>query len=172
MVLVVLFMFAFQNAYGYVYQMIGAIFASFMLGLILGTVAAGRLSKKIHAYYVLAGAQVLAIIFLALVPALLPAVDGLAGSGIICFAYILLTAATGLLVGLIVPLGNTAFFEYVPRTGVTAGLIYAVDIFGGCIGAMVAGAFIIPIFGLFATTYFLLILNTIALGGLLICVRK
>ena len=145
----ILTIFTFQNIWGYVYQSIGLLIASFMLGMGAGAFLTGRYleskqpSRK-KARKILAGDQLLiAIASLTCLP-LLGVFAKMAGSSgpIPLFSWL---GSTGFLVGAILPLG---IYIYGPEAAAKkAGLLNAADYLGGTIGALVMASFFLPLYG-------------------------
>jgi spermidine synthase len=135
---------AFQAIRGYVYEHIGAILAAFMVGLVVGAWLPARapvLTRK--ARLSLVALQVVAAIYFVLLPVAL----GMAGAGWAgLVVFYLLVVAAGALVGLAYPVGVSLL------GGGSGAALYAADLAGACVGALSAGAFILPLVGLGAAS--------------------
>ena len=143
----VVFFVAYQIAYGSVYQKVGLIVASFMLGMTAGAWWANRIqgidAKRHYVKLVLAAAVFpLAAAF---------SLSHLQGQ----VAYFSLTAVCGLLVGLAFPLAAKAEGD--------AGLLYSLDLLGAFVGSVTAGAILIPAAGLINTCLIAAALNALGL---------
>jgi spermidine synthase len=180
MALSIVWLFAFQNLYGYVYQRIGWIIALFMAGLVIGcwlgswwssrpTEAAppalqtrgnaagngGRRSGGRCPSYGLWRSLMLVDVLLALLalsaPFVLPALGGLQ-RGATAFAIVewcvsLLVVATGVLGGAAFPLAGRLQLGATGRAGAAAGAVVAADHAGACLGALLCGILLVPVFG-------------------------
>jgi predicted membrane-bound spermidine synthase len=65
----------------------------------------------------------------------------------------LLTVIVGLLVGFLFPLAVHAYKTGETGIGKKSGVLYGMDLLGSCIGALGAGALLIPVLGLLDTCY-------------------
>ena len=155
----------FQVVYGYVYQYVGVLVASFMLGLTLGAWASNRWVERGRAAWgrmqaVQAGICVYPLaIFglmvlshrgaLAAAPALTGVLFGVAAFG------------AGVAGGLQFPL---ALALHSGRSG-SAGGLYGLDLFGSCFGAIAVSSVLVPTFGLSGVCIMLSALGALALLG-------
>jgi len=137
----ILIIFTFQTFYGYVYAAIGIIIAIFMGGLALGSIYGNRLTVT-RKHFVTA--QVLLVLYALLFPLFwdLQKATGNSYAGLFLFFLItiLLSAITG--------------FQYVVGTKLlpgsstgTAPLLYAVDLIGSSLGAIVISVILLPMIG-------------------------
>lgn len=153
MALEMMVLYTFQNTYGSVYQAVGLILGLFMLGLAAGAHAGDRLAgagnpvRRFTAGLWMLGGFALAAPILLFLPRLtdLPAFDISA-----CAAV---NFAAGCLVGGIYPLAVAAAPPE-PDDGHSAGILYGSDLLGGCVGALVVSASILPLAGFFNTALF------------------
>ena len=142
MSLEVALLFAFQAFYGYVYQMVGVIIGAFMVGVAVGAIAAER---GLRARDAAAAGRALPFAPAALavasvgLGASLPLISAgnLANALVALFPAI--TALVGLAVGAIFPLASHAVAG-ADSSRAAAGL-YAADLAGAAVGAVLAGAF-------------------------------
>ncbi|MCL5037343.1 MAG: hypothetical protein M1269_09545 [Chloroflexi bacterium] len=153
--------FSYQNIFGYLYQMIGLLFACFMLGMSAGSLSVSRLSAG-------KGKLVLrlVLIIIAVLSALMPAVLRLAaggGSGIIFFIIVF---ACGLLVGTVLPLTIREGLPGGILPDRQAGRVNMADHLGGAAGAYIFGVFLVPLLGLEGSCIILAFLVLIPLAGL------
>jgi spermidine synthase len=151
-----IFVFAFQTLYGYVYHWIGLLIAAFMAGLglggLVGTRRSVRSAEARPALLKLEGALVLYWI-------LLPVLLGVLHSGIshpLVFAFTqgvltALNALAGFLVGFQFPLANKIWMESRGDRKGVAGALYAWDLVGAFLGAIVVSVILIPVLGLLGT---------------------
>lgn len=142
MAFVMIAILAFQSVHGYVYEMIGVLSASFMIGIWGGSSVMRRPAYSVKTLFVLDATTVLltavAVQFLRN-EATLYAIVLMAGA--VCGAQF--SAATAIL-----------------RRAHTAGRLYAVDLFGSVAGAFVPPLVIIPLFGIPSALSFLAAIKT------------
>ncbi len=201
MALSIIWLFAFQSLYGYVYQRIGWIIALFMAGLVLGcgltdtwlnrlTGAARReksgrphdqtdlsspLAKRgrrgieshaeIESHLVPRFWRRLIIVdlFLAALSFVVPLIlAGLSAMQTTASALTLVESCISIMVALTGVLGGAAFalaarlhMTMTGRAETTAGLIVGADHAGACIGALLAGILLVPVFGIGMTAWLL-----------------
>ncbi|HSW46425.1 MAG TPA: hypothetical protein VLM89_12730 [Phycisphaerae bacterium] len=159
MALSIIWLFAFQNLYGYVYQRIGWIIALFMAGLVVGCAWTDRKSKRLHdpvqlpAYlwrHLIAVDLLLAALSLS-IPAVLPVLGAIQASPgslvIVEWSVSLLVLATGLLGGAAFALAGGLQLQLTGRSGSAAGTVVAVDHAGACLGALATGVLLVPVLG-------------------------
>ncbi len=163
---------AFQTLYGYAYYKIGLIIASFMGGLVVGSLAAQRIiagrPQDIPRIYKMAQAGI------CLYPLLLPLVfiffrdaavlQRFAGAFASVFAC--LPVIAGFIGGLQYPLATYLLYTLRPSkegrelmAAQPAGFLYAVDVLGATIGALVTGIFLVPLLGIPAVAVLCAVLN-------------
>ncbi len=137
----ILIIFAFQTFYGYVYSAIGIIIAIFMGGLALGSIVGNRFSAtKKH----FVSGQVLLVLYALLFPVFWYLQKGIGNSYIGLLLFILITVLLSAITG----------FQYVVGTKLlpgnytrTAPLLYAVDLIGSSLGAIVISVILLPLMG-------------------------
>jgi spermidine synthase len=123
LVLIVLF----QSYYGYIYKMIGFLFAFFMLGAALGVLAAmTKIGSKINVIAVILAAVNAAIFVFSFTPP---------GPGAIIALMVLAGAATG-----------AAFNALIKHAD--ASMLYSSDMIGGSFGALLFNLAILPLAGI------------------------
>lgn len=148
---------AFQFLYGYVYYKIGLILTSFMIGLVLGSFFINRRLERIKneksLYLKIQG-------LICLYPLILPLAFTRPMHESI-FAFLPMIA--GFLGGTQFPLANKICLRASGDIGKTTGLLYGIDLFGSCIGGLLAGLILIPLLGIIQTCMFLFIVNTLVL---------
>ena len=160
MSLSIIWLFAFQNLYGYVYQRIGWIIALFMGGMVLGGQLVNRALSRAHpasgagarrwwAYLVLVDGAL--ALLAASIPMLLTTLNSLASSaGALRFIEVTISAAvalTGLLGGAAFPLAAALRTALGDSTGHSAAAIEAADHGGACVGALLCGIVLVPVLG-------------------------
>jgi spermidine synthase len=153
---------AFQDIFGYVYQFIGLIIALFMAGLPLGALFAGRLLRRERGISVAVQLTVLTAVQLLLtsISLLIPFFFKLSAPGGTAAGLVLLglVAVVGCLVGAIFPLSlNLTIVANgkIGNIGHSAGVIDAADHLGAALGAVLSGAFLLPLLGLRSAGYVL-----------------
>jgi len=169
MSLSIIWLFAFQNLYGYVYQRIGWIIAVFMGGLVVGSVAAGARSWRLaevatsrrpsHLRLRLIAVDS-SLAALALVAAfLLPMLGAMQVSptAFLLIEWVVLTmvALTGVLGGAAFALAGGLQSAAFGRADRAAGSIVGADHAGASAGALLTGILLVPVLGTTAAAFFL-----------------
>ncbi len=167
MALSILWLFAFQNLYGFVYQRIGWIVALFMGGLVLGCALVPRAGGERRSHFTrLALLDVLLAGLAFAVPYILRWLAGLqtaaAALTIVEVTISGLVVLTGLLGGAAFALAGRAQLALTPGAGAAAGVIVGADHAGACLGALVCGVLLVPVFGLASTALLLAGVKTIS----------
>lgn len=173
MALSILFLFAFQNLYGYVYQRIGWIVALFMGGLVVGCLWASpkaqrpdnaarhfgfwilglglRADETHRAWRALIFVDVLLALLALAVPLVLPVLNALPSSpGVLVLVETcisLMVVMAGLLGGAAFALAGRLQLGFIGRAGATAGSVVGADHAGACLGALLCGVLLVPVFG-------------------------
>lgn len=158
MALEMLLVFAFQSLYGYVYSQVGLLMAAFMLGLFLGTHRMNRLlaGPSRVGLPTLAWLQMALTLYALALPLLLQGLSHLVQQFLVVLVaqgvFPLLVALTGLLVGAQFPLASSLCLRAEGGTaGRIAGSLYAADLLGGCGGALLVSALLLPLLGVSQT---------------------
>ena len=158
--------FAFQSFYGYVYRQVGLLVTAFMAGLSLGGWWMSRqLARTTVRWTRLTCLETLITTYLAILPAALILLHrvqaGMPGWG--QGVLLGLNSVAGLLVGLEFPLANAL----ITKAGVrgSAGIVYAADLAGACLGALAVSAALLPALGLLETCVLLVLIK---LGNLML----
>jgi spermidine synthase len=165
----VLFIFSFQTLYGYAYQWIGLLIASFMVGLALGSWTMTRALEKIRKFALtLAGVEIFMVFFATLGMILLDRFYSAGFSQRILaamrFAFLLLSGIAGYWVGLEFPLASSIFSSNGERVGWTAGVLYGSDLFGAWVGSLLVGVLLVPVLGILQTCAVILFLKLVSLS--------
>jgi spermidine synthase len=121
----------YQSLYGYVYEMIGILSATFMIGLWTGTTLIRHIKKPLTTLFILE----LATIVLAFVASVFFRAE------LLFYALILIS---GIITGSQFSAANASM--NMPETG---GKLYAFDLIGSFIGALVPSVLVIPLFGIY-----------------------
>ena len=152
----ILLLLAFQSIYGYVYHQLTILIGMCMAGIALGSWLALRRIRLSHPppCRALATNQfLLALSAPALIFAvsLLARVSGMAATGLAAqLAFPALAALSGMLGGYQFPIAAQIYLQ--ANSGRTKlGTLYAVDLLGGCAGALLLAAYLIPVFGFWKT---------------------
>jgi spermidine synthase len=123
---------AYQSAYGYVYERVGLLTAAFMAGSAAGAYLAQKAASPLR---LLRASEATAAVLLLLAP--------------LFFRHEALYLALTVIVGMA---GGAVFVGAVRRTGAEdatgrAGRLYALDLAGSFLGALLTALFLIPLFG-------------------------
>lgn len=172
MALSIVWLFAFQNLYGYVYQRIGWIVALFMGGLVIGCGAANRYvaapndarapaspyyARRLWSWLIGVDAAIAALALM--IPWLLRTLGGLpAGPWVFALVEVsvsTMVAATGVLGGAAFAVAARLRDAGSDQAGAVAGTIVGADHAGACLGALFCGILLVPVFGTPATAYLL-----------------
>jgi spermidine synthase len=155
----------FQAVYGYVYAELAILIGLFMAGIALGSWLGTR-REPANRTWTLAAVQLL----LALAaPALLLAVSAIGGFSSRTATWLAAQIVLPALAGLAGMLGG---FQFVTAAGIFLrgrgegagfGLLYAVDLLGGCVGALALSTFLIPVFGFWRTAWLAAAINAAAM---------
>lgn len=164
----IVLIFSFQVLYGYVYHQIGIIVASFMVGLVVGTSLMNkrleRLKKEVLS---LAGLEFSLIIYALLIPLVFKSLSLQSDKTPIFLAvqilFPLLTIIIGIITGLEFPLASKICLKEIGKVEYTAGILYALDLIGACIGSLLSSVLFMPLLGLTNTCFVLAFLNTATL---------
>jgi len=169
--------FAFQTLYGYVYQQIGLLITAFMAGISLGGWWMARWLKTklvgsghpVALRPVLVRLEATIVVYLVAFPLTLALLHARAPEfAWVRMALLGLNAVAGLLVGLEFPLANALYLPTtVPlkrhreasRAEETAGILYAADLVGACLGALAVSVALLPALGILETCAFLVVLK-------------
>ena len=160
----ILLIFSFQTLYGYTYQWIGLLVAFFMVGLALGSYLMTRSIEKIQSLHrALIGVEALILLSCALSGLLFgllysaPAeVFGFQG---IRVGFLAISLLSGFWVGFEFPLCSRAMTRNGKSVGRPAGILYASDLIGAWLGALLVGVILVPILGIFQTCAAILLLK-------------
>jgi len=158
MALQIFLLLAFQSIYGYVYHQLAILIALCMAGIAVGSWLGMR---RIHrddspACRAVAATQFLLALsgpVLMLVISLLAKLSGVAATWLAAqIVFPVLAALSGVLGGYQFPLATAMFLGDVSGQR-RLGVLYAIDLLGGCAGALVLSAYLIPVFGFWRTAW-------------------
>lgn len=153
----IILLFAFQSFYGNVYQQIGIIFSAFLIGTALGALAAMKIRVAPRPFMVKLDV-LLAVIALAL-PFMLVFIQHYVGTLESLCAWVIFPALV-LSIGFVVGgQFQTAARIMAGSIAETAANLYTLDFLGSALGALVVGAFIVPLLGMKTTCFLVGILK-------------
>jgi spermidine synthase len=158
MTLQIFLLLAFQSVYGYVYHQLTILIAMCMAGIAFGSWLGIRRIRSSNRppYLTIATTQFLlalsapALIF---VVSLLSKISGMATTWLAAqFAFPALAALCGMLGGYQFPIATEIYLR--DSSGRSRlGTLYAVDLLGGCAGALLLSGYLIPVFGFWKTAW-------------------
>jgi spermidine synthase len=155
---------AFQSIYGYVYSQLAILIGLGMAGIALGSWLGLRRAGRGHPApcRALAANQFLLALsapVLIFVAGLLAKASGMAATGLAAhLAFPALAALCGVLGGYQFPIANEIYLHDAgARTGL--GALYAIDLLGGCAGALLLSTYLIPVFGFWRTAWLAAAIN-------------
>jgi spermidine synthase len=140
---------AFQALYGYVYQQLALLIAAFMAGMAVGSWLALRPAAR-GGMRALAVTQVLAAAAPLVLVGLFQAINRTSSPAASQIAFPVLALLSGMLGGFEFPVAAGIFFDGA-CTAKGLGTLYALDLAGSCIGAILFSAWLIPVFGFLKT---------------------
>ncbi|MDD5005044.1 MAG: hypothetical protein PHS93_00890 [Candidatus Omnitrophica bacterium] len=144
--------FTYQSFYGYVYHHIALLITAFMAGLTLGgwllTKKIANIKNKKNNFILFESGLI--IFSLAIVPIFIYLEKSKSN---ISYVFFIVSAISGFLVGAEFPLANSLY--QIKNSTQTAGILYALDLAGSWLGALVVSIILIPVLGLAQTCIFL-----------------
>ncbi|MCD6442050.1 hypothetical protein J7L24_00660, partial [bacterium] len=150
----ILFIFIFQIFYGYIYHYIALLIAFIMLGMAIGNWQALRKIKK--------GQVDIGFLLKIYLLLILLCCFFIFSVKLSCNLWLITPFLAGILIGYEFPLTNFLFLKKQKQAERKTGIIYAADLIGSCLGAILVPLFLLPFFGLFQTIFFLIGLNILA----------
>ncbi len=172
MTLQIVLLFAFQSIYGFVYEMVGLIVALFMGGLALGAAASQRWVHNKSSMMTLAIVQLLIAVFAAVIGASLHWSTGLDSARFVFAVFAMMTFGAGVLNGVDFPLATACCLRLRRNPDQSTGIIYGIELFGACAGALLASVVLAPVLGLVACCLLAALANAGACCILLLCGRN
>jgi len=158
MALQIFLLLAFQSVYGYVYQQLAILVAMCMAGIAFGSWLGIRhiRSSDSPPYRTIATTQFLLALsapVLIFVVSVLSQVSGIATTWLVAqFIFPALAALCGMLGGYQFPLATEIYLHDSSERS-RLGTLYAIDLLGGCAGALVLSGYLIPVFGFWKTAW-------------------
>jgi spermidine synthase len=157
MALQIFLLLLFQSVYGYVYHQLAVLIAVFMAGIALGSwLGMRRVSSCVDGRLRGTVARI-QFLLAASAPVLMFAIDALSrtsGAGMTALTaqivFPLLAALSGMIGGYQFPVATEIYLHDGggPRG---PGTLYALDLLGGCVGALLLSGYLIPVFGFWKT---------------------
>ena len=164
MAIEIILIFAYQSFFGYLYFRLALLIAFFMLGLAGGTWLANRQTKPIN-FSSISKIHLAIIIYAGLIYfffwSAIPSRLNLFFSRDILFPF--LAVIIGWLVGLAFAKINHLYNQSKQKKPFHSGFIYSADLFGSCLGALLAALILIPLFGVLQTLMVLMGINLLAI---------
>jgi spermidine synthase len=164
MALSIIWLFAFQSLYGYVYQRIGWIVALFMGGLVIGALWGKHRGQKFtrRPMDLIRIDALLAALSLA-APLVLHGLQGIASALFVETTISALVAFTGVLGGAAFAVAGDIMGTTTPaQAGSTATWIVWADHLGAAVGALLTGVFLVPVYGIPITASGIAIIKIVA----------
>jgi spermidine synthase len=160
MALQIFLLLGFQSVYGYVYHQLAILIAMCMAGIAFGSWLGIRRIRSLDRppYRTIATNQFLlalsgpALIFIV---SLLSKISGIAATWLAAqFVFPALAALCGMLGGYQFPIATEIYLHGDDRSGRSRlGTLYAIDLLGGCAGALLLSSYLIPVFGFWRTAW-------------------
>jgi spermidine synthase len=158
MTLQIFLLLAFQSVYGYVYHQLAILIAMFMAGIALGSWLGIRRvgSRKNPPFRAIATTQFLlaasgpALIFLVSLLSKISSLNATLFAAQLVFPA--LAALGGMLGGYQFPIATEIYLRD-GNSKAGLGALYAIDLLGGCVGALLLSSYLIPVFGLWKTAW-------------------
>ena len=148
MTLQIALIFSFQSIYGFVYETVGLITALFMGGLAFGAyIIHGYVKDKLNLMG-LAKVQFIMAVLALLIALLLPFSARLESPQLIFGLFSSLTLLAGLINGIDFPLAISCYMNLNQNADKSTGIIYGMELFGACLGAILASAVLAPVLGI------------------------
>ncbi len=156
----------FQALYGYVYQQLAIVIGAFMAGMSVGSWGSVRESPRQDTAWKQVRVMIVVQLAAALSPLLLytiflalnewPASVGMLTTNMVIPLLAFLAGALG---GFQFPLASGLYFAGSQGQARGAGSLYALDLLGACVAALLVSSYLVPVFGFLNTAALLAILN-------------
>ena len=170
MVLEVLLLLGFQAIYGYVYYQLAIVIAAFMAGMAAGSwLILRRSAHQVQVrVYTLASLQAAAAISPLLLYALLRTLTTMTSTGGLLLASQILFPAMaitfGTLGGCQFQVASRVYFPELDDEPASLAALYAIDLVGAFLGAILVSAYLVPVFGMLKSAC---LISAAALGPIL-----
>lgn len=166
-----IFIYAYQSFYGFVFSHLALLVTAFMLGLTLGGwLMTSRLKNIKNNFGVFSKIELSLVGFCFLIGPFLNYLNSFAYLKLY-FLFFILSGISGYLVGLEFPLANKIYGQNKTQTK-AAGLLYALDLAGGWLAALVVSVALVPVLGVLKTCLLLATLKIISLAWVLISTKS
>jgi spermidine synthase len=158
---------AFQSIYGYVYYQLAILIGLCMAGIAFGSWLSIRRAsagdrppcRALASTQFLLAISAPALIF---VVSLLAKISGVATTWLAAqLVFPALAALSGLLGGYQFPIATQIYLRD-RNSRSRLGALYAIDLLGGCVGALVVSGYLIPVFGFWKTAWLCAAINLVA----------
>lgn len=172
MVFDLLILFSFQATYGYLYQQVGLLIATFMVGVVLASALVNRWMETHEGHPpFLVLTELWVILFALSLPAALSLTPSLSRiAPVLPYGmFFLMSFLGGTTIGFQFPLAAQVYVRLSPLSASlerTAATLYAADLLGGFFGGLLAGTLLFPLLGLHQTCVFIALLKV---GSLVLC---
>ena len=150
MLLQIALLFTFQGIYGFVYEMVGLITALFMFGLSLGAAASNRFVADKADMGSLTLVQICMTLWAGLIALGLPQLAKAESPALLFASFSGMTFLAGMLNGLDFPLAAACSHRIRRNPDASAGAVYGLELFGACLGAVLASVVLAPVHGIVA----------------------
>ena len=178
MALEIFLLLAFQSIYGYVYHQLAILIALCMAGIAFGSWLGVRRIRRGNSSPCSAVATTQFLLALSapvlmLLVSLLAKISGMAATWLAAqCVFPILAALSGILGGYQFPMATEIYLQDCSGRR-RLGMLYAIDLLGGCAGALVLSGYLIPVFGFWKTAWLCAAVNLApALLALMACARR
>jgi spermidine synthase len=166
----ILLLLAFQAIYGYVYHQLAILIAGFMVGMSLGSWFAMRRERNTAVdgrdrtdmfrvvklqFFAAVSSMLLYLLLQAFAASNTPSTVFVVSQII----FPLLAVFCGLLGGYQFPIASRLFFAKSTDKESSPGTLYALDLAGSCLGALVLSSYLVPVFGFAQTAWLMAVVN-------------
>ncbi|MFH1423231.1 MAG: hypothetical protein ABIH42_11045 [Planctomycetota bacterium] len=159
---------SFQCSYGYVYQIIGFSTSLFMLGVAGGTLIAKYYFPAKRNWFVIICIELSIIILSLLIPIILSHIKTTGMFSLLFVSFCFINLVVGMFIGAEFTAAANLYFLLEHNGGSLGGILYASDLIGAAVGALIVGSFLIPILGMQTTCYCIVILKSASIILLLL----
>ncbi|MCD6218153.1 hypothetical protein J7L05_09910 [bacterium] len=154
----VILIYAYQLYVGYIYERVGVIIAIFMSGMAIGAWLGGRIASGNTKQSMWMAMALFALsLYYILLWLIIPAMPSFS-QPMIEFILSVLVFMPGFAGGFIFPIANSIYGKFTSDYSISAGAVYAWDLVGAMIGAIIPSVFIMPYFGLLSAVKIALVL--------------
>jgi spermidine synthase len=170
MVIELMLIFAFQVVYGSVFYEIALLITAFMAGIAAGSLfITGRLPQVEPALPIFLSIEAGLMLFTLLLALLFSHLSAPAFPHplVLHLVFLFLLFTSGIFTGVEFPLA-TRIYRSVCSFERGAGMLYAVDLAGGCVGGLLTGFLLFPLLGLFSTCLLVGLVKACSFGLLLL----